>query len=277
MSGLALRAVSKRFGARTVLRDIDLTIASGEFVAIVGFSGSGKTTLINLIAGLVPPDSGDVVLNGQPVLGPGPDRGVVFQNYALLPWLTVRANLALAVDALFSHWPAAKRAAHVQRHLELVNLGAAGEKYPVQLSGGMRQRVSLARALAMDPEVLLLDEPLSALDALTRGTLQGEIERIWQRQRKTVVMITNDVDEALLLADRIIPLTPGPTATLGPAIPVPLPRPRDRKGINHDTEFKRLRAHVTTWLLDAAASAKAKLPVPQRTLPALLTNPAHAA
>ncbi len=260
-----------------MLRDIDLAISEGEFVAIVGFSGSGKTTLINLIAGLTRPDAGALRLNGREITGPGPDRGVVFQNYALLPWLTVRENIALAVDALFPDWPEEKRQAHIDRHIALVNLTPARDKLPRQLSGGMRQRVSVARALAMDPQILLLDEPLSALDALTRGTLQGEIERIWEANRKTVVMITNDVDEAILLADRIIPLSPGPGATLGPAIPVTLARPRDHKALNHDPEFKHLRATVTNWLLDAAAAAKKKTTTAVRPIPALLARPAQAA
>lgn len=253
MAFLELNGVAKRFGRTPVLRDVDLRIERGEFVAIVGFSGSGKTTLINLIAGLVAPDVGSVSLDGRAITGPGPDRGVVFQNYSLLPWLTVRENIALAVDALFPAWSKEKRREHVDRHLAMVNLSPAAEKLPRQLSGGMRQRVSVARALAMDPQILLLDEPLSALDALTRGTLQSEIERIWEADRKTVVLITNDVDEGLLLADRIIPLTPGPDATLGPSFSVTLPRPRDRKALNHDPEFKRLRAAITGWLLDAGA------------------------
>ncbi len=260
MAFLELNGVSKSFGHAPVLRGLDLSIEEGEFVAIVGFSGSGKTTLINLIAGLLRPNTGSVRLDGREITGPGPDRGVAFQTYALLPWLTVRENIALAVDSLFPDWPASKRRAHVDRHLAMVNLAAAGDKLPRQLSGGMRQRVSVARALAMDPRILLLDEPLSALDALTRGTLQNEIARIWAADRKTVVLITNDVDEGLLLADRIIPMTPGPGATLGPEVRVTLPRPRDRRELNHYPEFKRLRASVTTWLLDAAARRKATSP-----------------
>lgn len=267
---LELNRVTKHYGRQPVLRDVTLSIAEGEFVAIVGFSGAGKSTLINLIAGLTAPDSGTVQLGGQPLAGPGPDRGVVFQNYALLPWLTVYENVALAVDAVFPRWSDGERHAHVERHLAMVNLAAARDKRPRQLSGGMRQRVSVARALAMNPQILLLDEPLSALDALTRGTLQTEIERIWQADRKTVVLITNDVDEGLLLADRIIPLSPGPAATLGPSIPITLPRPRDRKALNHDPEFKHLRATVTGWLLDAAAAAKRRSTTRERDLPALL-------
>ena len=234
-----------------MLNDLSLSIAKGEFVAIVGYSGAGKTTLMNLINGLVKPDTGTATLNGHVITGPGPDRGVVFQNYSLLPWLTVFENIALAVDEVFPDWDAAKRRAHVERYIAMVNLTPAREKRPSELSGGMRQRVSVARALAMDPEVLLLDEPLSALDALTRATLQDEISRIWQENQKTVVMITNDPDEGIYLADRIIPLTAGPGATLGPSFTVDLPRPRDRKAINHDAHFKQLRRDVIAFLLDS--------------------------
>lgn len=253
MPFLELTHVSKSFGGTSVLRDINLTIERGEFVAIVGYSGSGKTTLISLIAGLQKPDTGTVKLNDLEIDSPGPDRGVVFQNYSLLPWLTVFENIALAVEQVFPNYAAEKTLQHVERFIGLVNLTPARDKLPRQLSGGMRQRVSVARALAMDPQILLLDEPLSALDALTRSTLQDEIERIWEADKKTVVLITNDVDEALLLADRIIPLTPGPGATLGESVAVSLARPRDRKALNHDPEFKRLRALVTNQLLGYSA------------------------
>ncbi len=250
MNFLKLENISKSFGSAPVLSHINLTLARGEFVAIVGYSGSGKTTLLSLIAGLLRPDSGTILLNGVEITGPGPDRGIVFQNYSLLPWLTVYENVALAVEQVFPNDPAEKKRQHIEKYIAMVNLTPARDKLPRQLSGGMRQRVSVARALAMDPQVLLLDEPLSALDALTRATLQDEIERIWEADRKTVVLITNDVDEALLLADRIIPLSPGPGATLGEPVPVSLPRPRDRRALNHDPEFKRLRALVTTQLLN---------------------------
>ncbi len=249
MSFLELSSVSKSFGRTSVLRDVNLTIERGEFVAIVGYSGSGKTTLISLIAGLLKPDTGTVKLNDLDITGPGPDRGVVFQNYSLLPWLTVYENIALAVDEVFPNYSAEKKRQHIERHIAMVNLTPARDKLPRQLSGGMRQRVSVARALAMDPQILLLDEPLSALDALTRAVLQDEIARIWQENKKTVVLITNDVDESLLLADRIIPLTPGPNATLAEPILNDLARPRDRKALNHDPAFKQLRAHVTKTLL----------------------------
>lgn len=251
---LQITGVSKSFrsasGRTEVLRDINLTVPRGEFVAIVGYSGSGKTSLINLIAGLTTPDTGTVTFAGKPVTGPDAERGVVFQNYSLLPWLTVYENIALAVDQCFPIWSSEQRREHVEKHIAMVNLAHARDRLPRQLSGGMRQRVSLARGFAMNPRVLLLDEPLGALDALTRGTLQQELARIWESDRKTVVLITNDVDEALLLADRIIPLTTGPGATLGESIAVNLARPRDRKALNHDPEFKHLRAHVTARLLE---------------------------
>lgn len=249
MPFLELTNVSKGFGGPAVLSNINLSINRGEFVAIVGYSGSGKTTLISLIAGLTRPDSGTVKLNDLEITEPGPDRGIVFQNYSLLPWLTVTENIRLAVDQVFPNHAADKRTQIITDAIATVNLTPHGHKLPRELSGGQRQRVSVARALAMDPQILLLDEPLSALDALTRATLQDEFERIWEKDKKTVVLITNDVDEALLLADRIIPLTPGPGATLGPSFDVSLARPRDRKLLNHDPEFKRLRALITNELL----------------------------
>ena len=253
-----LSAISKSYGSlesRTdVLCGVNLGISEGEFVAIVGFSGSGKSTLISLMGGLTEPDSGSICLRGAPIQGPGPDRGIVFQNYSLLPWLTVEGNVALAVNEVFSDRSADERRERVLRYVELVNLRDALRKYPSELSGGMRQRVSVARALATDPSILLLDEPLSALDALTRATLQDEIEGIWAKDRKTVVLITNDVDEAILLADRIIPLRPGPGATLGPSFPVRLSRPRNRSALNHDSEFKSIRNMVTQYLIEAAAT-----------------------
>ena len=249
MAFLELKNVSKSFNGSSVLKDVNLSIEKGEFVAIVGYSGAGKTTLISLIAGLLRPDSGTLTLNDLEITQPGPDRGIVFQNYSLLPWLTVSENVYLAVDQIFPNWSAAKKQQHVEKHIAMVNLTPAREKKPGELSGGMRQRVSVARALAMDPQILLLDEPLSALDALTRATLQDEISRIWDENHKTVVLITNDPDEGIYLADRIIPLTAGPGATLGPSFKVEIPRPRDRKAINHDPHFKGIRLQVTDYLL----------------------------
>lgn len=251
---LALNNVCKSYGdgneKTSVLKDINLHIKEGEFIAIVGFSGSGKTTLISSIAGLIEPDYGEILKNSELLTAPGPDRGVVFQNYSLMPWLTVYENVALAVDEIFKDWPQEKRHEHTVKYVNMVNLGAALEKRPAELSGGMRQRVNVARALAASPDILLLDEPLSALDALTRGNLQDEILQIWEREKKTVILITNDVDEAIYMADRVIPLNPGPDATLGPDFEVTIPRSRDRTALNHCEEFKRIRGEVTRYLMD---------------------------
>jgi nitrate/nitrite transport system ATP-binding protein len=260
MALLEVKNVCKGFGPanqRTeVLDDITLDVEAGEFVAIIGYSGAGKTTLMSLLAGLTKPDSGTIKLHGKDMTGPGPDRGVVFQNYSLLPWLTVFENIALAVDQVFPQWNAGERRAHIEKYIAMVNLTPAREKLPRELSGGMRQRVSVARALATQPEILLLDEPLSALDALTRANLQDEINRICQEEKKTVILITNDPDEAILLADRVIPLTAGPRATLGPSMPVMIPRPRARTAVNHNYDFKQTRFEVVDYLLKATDKRK---------------------
>jgi nitrate/nitrite transport system ATP-binding protein len=280
-AALELKGVGKSFGAgrgrAEVLANINLTVEQGEFVAVVGYSGAGKTTLMNMIAGLLAPDAGTVLAGGSPVTGPGPDRGVVFQNYSLLPWLTAYENVLLAVDAVFPDWTAAQKQAHAERHLALVNLAKARDKRPSELSGGMRQRVSVARALAMDPKILLMDEPLGALDALTRATLQDEIGKIWQADSKTVLLITNDVDEALLLADRIVPLSAGPAATLGPSIDVDIPRPRDRKAMNHDERFKRARNRVIEYLLGPGARKGVRPAASVAAAPAAVSVPGAAA
>ena len=271
MAFLELKNVSKSYGSgeqfTEVLSGIDLEVEEGEFVAIVGFSGSGKTTLISSIAGLVVPDQGMVSLKGKEIDGPGPDRGLVFQSYSLMPWLTVTENIALAVDRVFRKDTKEARAARTQKYVDMVGLSHAADRMPSELSGGMRQRVAVARALAMDPDILLLDEPLSALDALTRAKLQDEIESIWAEDKKTVILITNDVDEAILLADRIIPLDPGPKAKLGPSFKVDLPRPRDRTAINQNEDFIRLRGEVTNYLIDVGASAKEKSGTVEREAP----------
>lgn len=253
---LQLSGVSKHFGRAheraTILRDINLEVNEGDFVSIIGYSGSGKSTLINLVSGLLKPDTGTARMDGEIIAGPGPERGIVFQNYSLLPWLTVTENVRLAVDQLFPSMSAAERAEHTARYIDMVKLTPASGKLPRELSGGMRQRVSVARTLAANPRILLLDEPLSALDALTRATLQDEIAEIWQKNRTTVIWITNDPDEAILVADRVIPLLPGRDgASLGVEIQVPMPRPRDRREILTTPEFKNLKLQLVNTLLNA--------------------------
>jgi nitrate/nitrite transport system ATP-binding protein len=271
MAVLELRSVSKGYGvggSRTeVLADVSLQIDEGEFLAIVGFSGSGKTTLINLMAGLITPDRGDVMFRGVPVTEPGPERSVVFQSYSLMPWLSVENNVRLAVDAVAPNLTAREQLERTLHYVEMVGLGHARTRKPAELSGGMRQRVAVARALAMRPEVLLLDEPLSALDALTRSKLQSEIEQIWSREKKTVVLITNDVDEAVLLADRVVVLNPGPNASFGPEFRIDVSRPRKR-GVDLDPAAKHLRSEITQYLFDVGVAGGAR-GVHQRRLPAV--------
>ncbi|SMD04377.1 nitrate/nitrite transport system ATP-binding protein [Novosphingobium sp. B1] len=238
----------KTGGVSEVLGGIDLDVEEGEFIAILGFSGAGKTTLISSIAGLVEPEEGEILLRGQAIDGPDKDRGLVFQSYSLFPWLTVGQNVALAVDAVHKDRSKEERAALVKQKVDLVGLGHAMDRKPAQLSGGMRQRVSVARALAMDPEILLLDEPLSALDALTRAKLQDEIDRIREEEKRTIILVTNDVDEALLLADRVAVLTPAPAARIGRIFPVTLSRPRDREAVNDSVEFQMLRTEIVNYL-----------------------------
>lgn len=250
---LSLKDVHKSYTGKTggvseVLGGIDLDVDEGEFIAILGFSGAGKTTLISAIAGLVEPDAGEILLHGQAIDGPDKDRGLVFQSYSLFPWLTVEQNVALAVDSVHKDRSKEQRAALVKQKVDLVGLGHAMDRKPAQLSGGMRQRVSVARALAMEPEILLLDEPLSALDALTRAKLQDEIDRIREEEKRTIILVTNDVDEALLLADRVAVLTPAPAARIGRIFPVTLPRPRDREAVNDSVEFQKLRTEIVSYL-----------------------------
>ncbi len=254
MGILEFNSVSKSFGEEVVLHDINLSVEEGEFLVFLGFSGTGKTTLINLMAGLEGPSKGSVTYRGQPITGPGPERGVIFQNYSLMPWLTVGGNVRLAVDTMFPNLSKAERSEKVAHYVKMVGLSHAINRRPAELSGGMRQRVNVARALAMDPEMLLLDEPLSALDALTRANLADEIEGIWDADKKTCVLITNDVDEAILLADRIIALNPD--GTLGQEFKVGLERPRDRSAMNSDAAFKALRVEVTQYLMDVGIAAK---------------------
>lgn len=249
---LALEGVSKvyptRRGPYTVLQDINLVVEEGEFICLIGHSGCGKSTLLNLVAGFSQPTTGNVLLNGRRIKEPGPDRMVVFQNYALLPWQTVFENIYLAVHAVYPHKSQREKRAIARDHLALVGLLDAAEKKPAQISGGMKQRVSIARALAIRPQVLILDEPFGALDAITKEELQEELLKIWTDHRCTVLMITHDIDEALFLADRLIVMTNGPAATIGEIIKIPFPRPRDRAQILEDPDYYKLRNHALDLL-----------------------------
>ncbi|QJD17768.1 ABC transporter ATP-binding protein [Paracoccus sanguinis] len=255
MTHLIIDHVSKSFarGARVteVLSDIRLSIGKGEFVSIIGHSGCGKSTLLNLIAGLTEVTRGGIILDGREITGPGPDRAVVFQNHSLLPWLTVYDNVRLAVTKVFG--TAKSRAEQhdwIMANLDLVQMTHAADKRPGEISGGMRQRVGIARALAMEPKILLLDEPFGALDALTRAHLQDAVMAIHARLGNTMIMITHDVDEAVLLADRIVMMTNGPAATIGEVLNVPLPRPRDRIALAADPDYLRAREAVLRFLYE---------------------------
>ena len=251
MSYLEVRGLEKSFvtarGTTRVLAGLDLTLEQGEFVAVVGYSGSGKTTLVSLIGGLLAPDRGSITLDGALVTEPGPERGIVFQQYSLLPWMSVFDNVALAVDAVNKGVPARERASITEELITLVNLAPARWK-----------RVAVARGLAMKPKLLLMDEPFSALDALTRATLQDELLKIWNARRSTVILVTNDVDEAILLADRIYPMTPGPGAILGPAIEVALPRPRERRHMSLTPAYQKARQGIVEFLRSCRRSVVAQ-------------------
>jgi nitrate/nitrite transport system ATP-binding protein len=234
-----------------VLKDINLDIEQGEYVSIIGHSGCGKSTLLNLIAGLTPVSFGAVLLENKEVNAPGPDRAVVFQNHSLLPWLTVYENVKLAVDKVFSGKKSkAERHDWIMQNLDLVQMGHAVDKRPSEISGGMKQRVGIARALAMEPKILLLDEPFGALDALTRAHLQDSIMDIHARLKNTMIMITHDVDEAVLLSDRIVMMTNGPSATIGDVLSVNLTRPRKRLELVSDSRYIACREAVLRFLYE---------------------------
>jgi nitrate/nitrite transport system ATP-binding protein len=250
---LSIQGVDMAFESRTgrfdALVGIDLDIAKGEFVSLIGHSGCGKSTLLNLVAGLLRPTAGVLILAEREVAGPGPDRGVVFQNHSLLPWLTCFDNVYLGVERVFNEKKSVLRE-KTQAALELVGLAHAQKKYPHEISGGMKQRVGIARALAMAPKVLLLDEPFGALDALTRATLQDELMRIVERTGTTVLMVTHDVDEAVLLSDRVVMMTNGPAARIGEIMEVSLARPRERLALVSDAGFVSMRARVLRFLYE---------------------------
>jgi nitrate/nitrite transport system ATP-binding protein len=234
-----------------VLSDVTLSIAKGEYVSIIGHSGCGKSTLLNIVAGLTPATTGGVILENREVNEPGPDRAVVFQNHSLLPWLTTYENVRLAVDKVFGATKSrAERHAWTMHNLDLVQMAHAKDKRPAEISGGMKQRVGIARALAMEPKVLLLDEPFGALDALTRAHLQDSVMVLHQKLANTVLMITHDVDEAVLLSDRIVMMTNGPAARIGEVLEVPLPRPRKRLELAGNAAYLKCRQRVLEFLYE---------------------------
>ncbi len=255
--GLFNQVTGKTSRDFVAIQDINLEIEPNTFVSIIGPSGCGKSTLLNMIAGLSPISGGEILLNGAPITGPGPDRGMVFQNYALMPWMTVEENLRFAVETVDPKISAKKRDRIIKEHIQLVGLAGAERKHPHELSGGMRQRVGIARALAIDPQILLMDEPFGALDALTRGFLQEEVERIWEQQRKTVIMITHSIDEALLLSDRIVMMTRGPAARIDEILEVPFPRPRDRETIDQHPAYHDLKAEMESHLFRETRAVEA--------------------
>ncbi len=236
-----------------VFEDLNFSIGRGEFVCIIGHSGCGKTTILNVLAGLERASAGNVIMDNREIAGPSLDRGVVFQGHALMPWLTVRRNIAFAVKSRWPDWSAAQVDAQVMRFVEMVGLGAAIDKKPSQLSGGMKQRVGVARAFAIQPKMLLLDEPFGALDALTRGTIQDELLRICAQTQQTVFMITHDVDEAILLADAILLMSNGPRARVAEVVRNPLPRSRQRGTLHHEPLFYAVRNHLADFLISRSA------------------------
>jgi nitrate ABC transporter ATP-binding subunit len=240
-------------GPHTVLAKINLTVYEGEFVCFIGHSGCGKSTLLDMVSGFRKPTDGEVRLQTKRITQPGPDRMVVFQNYSLLPWMSAFENIYLAVDSVYPDKPKAEKTAIVHEHLDLVGLSDAADKKPAQLSGGMKQRVSIARALAIQPQVLILDEPFGALDAITKEELQEELLKIWRDHQVTVLMITHDIDEALFLADRVVMMTNGPAAEIGEVLEIPFSRPRDRAQMMENPDYYTLRNHALDFLFSRFA------------------------
>ncbi|XHR81918.1 MAG: nitrate ABC transporter ATP-binding protein [Gloeotrichia echinulata GP01] len=249
---LVIDGVSKIYptpdGPYTVLDGVDLKVRESEFVCIIGHSGCGKSTLLNMVSGFNSPTDGIVLLQDQPITEPGPDRMMVFQNYCLLPWLSVFENVYLAVDSVFPKKIKSEKRAIVKEHLAMVGLTEAADKKPSQISGGMKQRVAIARALSIRPQVLILDEPFGALDAITKEELQEELLQIWREHQVTILMITHDIDEALFLADRVVMMTNGPAAKIGEILNIPFPRPRNRKRIMEDPQYYNLRNYALDFL-----------------------------
>lgn len=249
---LSVEGLKKAYTGTTtpVFEDIHFGIDKGEFVCIIGHSGCGKTTILNVLAGLEDATAGGVIMDGREVSGPSLDRGVVFQSHALMPWMSVLANVAFAVKSKWPDWSKTQIEAHSSKYLEMVGLGHAIHKKPAELSGGMKQRVGIARAFAIEPKMLLLDEPFGALDALTRGTIQDELLKIVQATHQTVFMITHDVDEAILLADKVILMSNGPLAKIAEIVEITMPRNRTRSEMHHDPQFYRIRNHLVDFLVN---------------------------
>lgn len=271
---VSVEGLSKAFSAKTkdgkqsrhvVFENVDLAIEKGEFVCIIGHSGCGKSTILNVLAGFETPSSGNVIMDGRELAGPSLDRGVVFQNYSLLPWLTAQQNVDFGVQARWPAWSREQVSAHSRKYLDMVGLASARERKPSQLSGGMRQRVSIARAFATSPKLLLLDEPFGALDALTRGVIQDELIKVWSETQQTVFMITHDVDEAILLADRILLMTNGPRASIAESVKINLPRPRSRASVIDDPRYYRIRNHLVNFLITRSEQLNAPA-TPVRTI-----------
>jgi len=264
MAFLTIDHVSKFFpnhsgeGEICIFQGITVKIDKGEFVTVIGHSGCGKSTLLNIIAGLETPSEGGTILNGHEVQGPGLDRMVVFQNFALMPWMTVFENIAIAVRSAHPTWTTAQVHAHVDKYIALVGLKGAELKKPTALSGGMKQRVGLARAFSIEPKVLLLDEPFAQIDALTRGVIQEELVEMWNATRNTVFMVTHDVDEAILLSDRIMLMTNGPSSRIAEIVDVNIPRPRTREDIIEDRNYYKIRNHIIHFLVRHAAQGSEK-------------------
>ncbi len=258
---VSVEGLSKRYRSKSedliVFEDVNIGIDKGEFVCIIGHSGCGKSTILNVLAGLDEPSTGAIIMDGKEVKGPSLDRGVVFQNYSLLPWLNTIQNVSFGVKARWPEWSKREVKAHSQKFLEMVGLGHSLNKKPSELSGGMRQRVSIARAFATSPKLLLLDEPFGALDALTRGIIQDELIKIWSETQQTVFMITHDVDEAILLSDRILLMTNGPRAHVAESVRINLPRPRDRASILEQPGYYKIRNHLVNFLIKRSGELSA--------------------
>ena len=262
---IKIEALAKRYAGRdgapaTVFEDIHFTVEQGEFVCLIGHSGCGKTTVLNILAGLEPASDGYIFVGGREIRGPSLDRAVIFQSHALMPWLSVAGNIAFAVSSRWPEWDRARVRSHCQKYIDLVNLTGAESKRPAELSGGMKQRVGIARALAIQPKMLLMDEPFSALDALTRGMLQEEVLRICAETRQTVFMITHDVDEAILLADRIVLMTNGPHAKIAEIVVNTLPRARTQGTLHKERHYYPIRNHLVDFLVSRSRQFDAERP-----------------